>query len=103
MIAIRLDRFHPAQTAWKLVYGAVGYFLISAGYLLFNLFLSTSSTMDGFLLQGQNYLGVLGGILLYLYPAGYLALLFKDLLLHKPQMEPIQIMNAIRREGNNRS
>ena len=103
IVAIRLDQFHPAQSAWKFVYGAVGYSLVGGGYLLFNDFFTQGTTMDGFLLQGQNYLGVLVGVLMYLFPIGYIALLFKDMLLHKQQMAPVQMMNIIRRDGQEKS
>jgi len=99
ILAIIMDRFHPAQTAWKLVYGALGYALIGIGYLLLTRYLGNDPTLDGFQLQGQNYLGVMAGILLYLYPVGYIALLFKDLTLHKTQMDPVAMMDIIRKGG----
>ncbi|MCD4751659.1 MAG: hypothetical protein K8R40_01175 [Anaerolineaceae bacterium] len=101
-LVLKLDPFQPAQMAWKLVYGASGYGLIALGTPLLETYMSNTDLASSYSMQGQNYLGMLAGVLLFLFPVGYVALLVKDLFLHKTQVAPAQMVELVRTRGQGR-
>jgi hypothetical protein len=99
-LLLKLEKLQPSNVVWSFIRGMILYSLAGLGFLLMNNYLqnpsAASSTSAMFLLQGQNYLGLLSGVVLYLMPVGYLAILLKDLLLGKPVGNPVDAINDIR-------
>lgn len=100
MIAIYLglSRTNPADIFWNYAQTA----LIYNGAVILFMFLESdlgkSSSTGGamYLMQGQNYIGLLGGIAMYGIPVFFMASVAKEYLAHKPQQDPNDLLTTIR-------
>jgi len=93
-----LSRTNPADIYWNyaqtaLIYnGAIVLFI----FLEKNLGQASGTSGEMYLLQGQNYVGLIGGIAMYGIPVFFMASIAKEYLAHKPQQEPIDMLTTIR-------
>ena len=93
-----LSRSNPADIFWQyaqtaLIYnGAIVLFM----FLESNLGRASGTSGEMYLLQGQNYVGLVGGIAMYGIPVFFMASVAKEYLAHKPQQEPIDLLTTIR-------
>jgi len=93
-----LSRSNPADIFWNyaqtaLIYnGAIVLFM----FLESNLGRASGTSGEMYLLQGQNYVGLVGGIAMYGIPVFFMASIAKEYLAHKPQQEPIDLLTTIR-------
>lgn len=93
-----LSRTNPADIYWNYAQTA----LIYNGAIVLFMFLEsnlgqTSGTSGAmYLLQGQNYIGLLGGIAMYGIPVFFMASVAKEYLAHKPQQKPEDMLTTIR-------
>lgn len=100
MIALYLglSRTNPADIFWNYAQTA----LIYNGAVILFMFLESdlgkSSGTGGamYLMQGQNYIGLLGGIAMYGIPVFFMASVAKEYLAHKPQQDPNDLLETIR-------
>lgn len=100
MVALHLglSRTNPADIFWS--YAQID--LLYNGAIILFMFLESdlgkSSGTSGamYLMQGQNYIGLLGGIALYGIPVFFMASLAKEYLAHKPQPDPGDLLTTIR-------
>jgi hypothetical protein len=93
-----LSRTNPADIFWNyaqtaLIYnGAIVLFM----FLESNLGRTSGTSGEMYLLQGQNYVGLIGGIAMYGIPVFFMASVAKEYLAHKPQQEPLDMLTTIR-------
>jgi hypothetical protein len=93
-----LSRTNPADIFWNyaqtaLIYnGAIVLFMFMEG----NLGQTSGTSGEMYLLQGQNYVGLIGGIAMYGIPVFFMASVAKEYLAHKPQQEPFDMLTTIR-------
>ena len=93
-----LSRSNPADVFWNyaqtgLIYnGAIVLFM----FLESNLGQTSGTSGEMYLLQGQNYVGLMGGIALYGIPVFFMASVAKEYLAHKPQQKPEDMLTTIR-------
>ena len=93
-----LSRSNPADVFWHyaqtgLIYnGAIVLFM----FLESNLGQTSGTSGEMYLLQGQNYVGLMGGIALYGIPVFFMASVAKEYLAHKPQQKPEELLTTIR-------
>jgi hypothetical protein len=93
-----LSRTNPADIFWNyaqtaLIYnGAIVLFM----FLENNLGQTSGTSGEMYLLQGQNYVGLMGGIAMYGIPVFFMASVAKEYLAHKPQQDPNDLLTTIR-------
>lgn len=106
LIALLVEQgYNPAETYWTIVRGMALYALAGIGFALFRFYLESAvaakdSNTGAFILQGQNYLGIMVAIAMYAMPILYMGMLAKEVLAHPPADTPANMVKKIR-TGNN--
>ncbi len=106
VIALLIEQgYNPAETYWTVVRGMALYALAGIGFALFRFYLESPVAANdpntgAFILQGQNYLGIMVAIAMYAMPILYMGLLAKEALAHPPADTPANMVKKIR-TGNN--
>lgn len=106
-IALLVEQgYNPAETYWTIVRGIALYALAGIGFALFQLYLESRVAANdpntgAFMLQGQNYLGIMVAIAMYAMPILYMGMLAKEILAHPPADNPANMVKKIRTGGNN--
>lgn len=105
VVALLIEQgYNPAEMYWTIVRGIALYALAGLGYALFQFYLTSMVTANDpntgpFMIQGQNYLGIMVAIAMYGMPVVYLGLLAKELLAHPPAGRPNDVVGKIRTGG----
>lgn len=97
----QIEHYNRPAIQWQGV-GALGlYALIGLGFSLWrSLRLGESMASDPLMAQGSNYLNVIIGIAMYIFPIGFLAWSAKSVWAHPPAPgTPGQIITTIRTRG----
>jgi len=105
VVALLVEQgYNPAEMYWTIVRGMALYALAGLGFALFQFYIKTfvpanDPNAGPFMMQGQNYLGILVAIAMYGMPVVYLGLLAKELLAHPPAGRPSDVVGKIRTGG----
>ncbi|WP_322806314.1 hypothetical protein, partial [Thermanaerothrix sp.] len=78
VVAVRLERYRPDETAWEVIQNLILYALVGLGARVLTWVLEHQA--DGLFAGGVNYLAVLVGFALWGMPVAQGALLLKNLL-----------------------
>jgi len=82
--AVRLERFNASEIRWTVTRGLAIYGLMGLAYAAYRHLLIPFMAADPSLAQGQNYLGILTTIGLYVIPVGFLVLIVQRIWAHPP-------------------
>lgn len=101
-LAVRAEKFEPAERQWRTLTFLALTSLGSLGFAVLSAFLDSLPQDDLIALQGQSYLNLVAILALYLLPIGCLALLVQHLFIHPPlpgKGTPESLIHALRARG----
>jgi len=99
--AVYIEKYNRISQRWTSVRGQALYALLSLGYAAWHtLGLGSGSVADPAMAQGVNYLNMLIGIALYVFPIGFMGWVAQSIWAHPPApAAPEDLISAVRSRG----